>query len=304
MSAAKPLIAVTGGTGFVGRHMISALLERGYNVRALARTPAKLSDLTHENLDVLQGSLGSNDEEFVNGADIVLHMAGLIKARTRADIMAVNRDDTGAIAKAAQDANVERFVLLSSQTACQPQLSDYAASKEAGERAVKEAYHGKLAIIRAPAVFGPGDEATKPFFDFIARGRLPVAGGKNWRARKMAMIFVTDLVNDMADRAVAGHYDGQTLVPCTVPALTWENFALNAGTALGINVKATPIPLPVIKTIAAATSVTSRLLGKGHLTLGKLREFLYEDWSSQDVIQNPTSFIEALRITAKSYGEE
>jgi len=50
--------------------------------------------------------------------------------------------------------------------------------------------------------------------------------------------------------------------------------------------------------------VTSRLLGKGHLTLGKLREFLYEDWSSQDVIQNPTSFIEALRITAKSYGEE
>jgi hypothetical protein len=86
--------------------------------------------------------------------------------------------------------------------------------------------------------------------------------------------------------------------------LTWENFALNAGTALGINVKATPIPLPVIKTIAAATSVTSRLLGKGHLTLGKLREFLYEDWSSQDVIQNPTSFIEALRITAKSYGEE
>jgi len=255
MSASQPLIAVTGGTGFVGRHMIKALLERGFKVRALARTPAKLSDLTHENLDVLQGSLGSNDEEFVNGADIVLHMAGLIKARTRADIMAVNRDDTGAIAKAAQDANVERFVLLSSQTACQPQLSDYAASKEAGERAVKEAYRGKLAIIRAPAVFGPGDEATKPFFDFIARGRLPVAGGKNWRARKMAMIFVTDLVNDMADRAVAGHYDGQTLVPCTVPALTWENFALNAGTALGINVKATPIPLPVIKTIAAATSV-------------------------------------------------
>jgi len=78
----------------------------------MARTPAKLSAAKHDNLEILQGSLGSHDEELVDGADVVLHMAGLIKARTRADIMAVNRDDTGAIAKAAQDASVERFVLL------------------------------------------------------------------------------------------------------------------------------------------------------------------------------------------------
>ena len=304
MSAVKPLIAVTGGTGFVGRHMIKALLSRGYRVRALARTPSSLSDLKHDNLSVLKGSLGSVDAKLVQGVDIVLHMAGLIKARKRADIMAVNRDDTGAIAKAAQEAGVERFVLLSSQTAAQPQLSDYAASKEAGEGAVKAAYQGKLAIIRAPAVFGPGDKATKPFFDFIAKGRLPVAGGANWRTRKMAMVFVADLVNDMADRAVTGDYDGQTLVPCSVPALTWEQFASDAGTALGITVKVNPIPLPVIKTVAAGTSVTSRLFGMGHLTLGKLREFLYEDWSSRDVIQNATPFIEALRITAASYEKE
>jgi len=304
MSAVKPLIAVTGGTGFVGRHMIKALLSRGYRVRALARTPSSLSDLKHDNLSVLKGSLGSVDAKLVQGADIVLHMAGLIKARKRADIMAVNRDDTGAIAKAAQEAGVERFVLLSSQTAAQPQLSDYAASKEAGEGAVKAAYQGKLAIIRAPAVFGPGDKATKPFFDFIAKGRLPVAGGANWRMRKMAMVFVADLVNDIEDRAMTGDYDGQILGPCSVPALTWEQFASDAGTALGITVKVNPIPLPVIKTVAAGTSVTSRLFGMGHLTLGKLREFLYEDWSSRDVIQNATPFIEALRITAASYEKE
>jgi nucleoside-diphosphate-sugar epimerase len=284
--------------------MIKALLERGYHVRALARTPAKLSDLKHNNLEILQGSLGSADAQLVENADVVLHMAGLIKAKTRADIMAVNRDDTGAIAQAAQHAGVERFVLLSSQTAGQPQLSDYAASKEAGEVAVTEAYQGKLAIIRAPAVFGPGDMATKPFFDFIVKGRLPVAGGAHWRARKMAMVFVTDLVNDIADRGVTGDYDGQTLVPCSVPALTWEKFAADAGTALGITVKPTPIPLAVIKTIAAGTSVTSRLFGIGHLTLGKLNEFLYEDWSSQDVIQNATPFVKALQITAASYKKE
>lgn len=304
MPAAKPLIAVTGGTGFVGRHMIQALLEQGYQVRALARTPSKLADFTHDNLDILKGSLGGSDTALVKGADVVLHMAGLIKARTLSDIMAVNRDGAGDLAKAAQEAGVRRFILLSSQTAAQPQLSDYAASKHAGELAVKAAYEGQMAIIRAPAVFGPGDEATKPFFDFIAKGRLPVAGGANWRARKMAMVFVTDLAKDIAGRAVSGDYDKQTVTPCTVPALTWEKFAADAGQALGITVKATPIPLAVIKTIAAATSVSSRLFGRGHLTLGKLREFLYEDWSSQDVIQNATPFIKALQITAASYKKE
>ena len=304
MPAAKLLIAVTGGTGFVGRHVIKALLESGHKVRALARTPTKLAGLSHDNLDVMKGSLGSNDVALIEGADVVLHMAGLLKARTLAEIMAVNRDATGAIAKAASKACVKRFVLLSSQAAGQPQLSDYAASKQAGEVAVKGAYSGNLAIIRAPAVFGPGDEATKPFFDFIAKGRLPVAGGPNWRKRKMAMIFATDLARDIASRAIEGDYDGQTVTPCSVSALTWEQFAADAGQALGISVKAAPIPLPLIKTIAVGTSVTSRLFGLGHLTLGKLREFLYEDWSSQDVIHNPTPFIEALRITAESYKKE
>ena len=79
------------------------------------------------------------------------------------------------------------------------------------------------------------------------------------------------------------------------------DFAQAASEALGRRVTARPIALPVIKAVAAATSVSSRLFGKGHLTLGKLREFRYEDWTSADVIQNPTPFIDALRITARSY---
>ena len=109
MSDAKPLIAVTGGTGFVGQHMIKALLEQGYFVRALARTPSKLSHITHQNLEILKGSLGQHDAMLVKGADVLLHMAGLIKAKTRQDIMAVNRDAAGTIAKAAQNASVPRL---------------------------------------------------------------------------------------------------------------------------------------------------------------------------------------------------
>ena len=295
------LIAVTGGTGFVGRHVINSLLAAGYSVRALARTPSKLSDIKHDNLSICKGGLGDCDAALVEGADTVLHMAGLIKAKTRTVIMATNKDAAGNMAAAAEAAGVKRFILLSSQTANQPQLSDYAASKKAGEGAVKAAYTGALAIIRAPAVIGPGDEATKPFFDFITKGKLPVVGGKGWQTRTMAMVYAKDLANDIAARAVIGDYDEKTVTPCSVPALTWTDFAADAEAALGISVKVLPIPIPVIKTIAALTSVTSRLFGLGHLTLGKLREFRYEDWSSEDVIQGATPFIDALRETAASY---
>ena len=295
------LIAVTGGTGFVGRHVIKALLDEGYSVRALARTPAKLSNIEHKHLSICQGGLGRHDAELVSGAKTVLHMAGLIKARTRAQMMVTNRDGAGQLAKAAQAAGVERFVLLSSQTALQSHLSDYAASKKAGEEAVAAAFKDALAIIRAPAVFGPGDQATKPFFDFIAKGRLPVIGGVGWKTRKMAMVYVKDLAKDIASRAMRGDYDGKTVTPCSVRALTWPDFANSAQQILGISVKTQPIPIPIIKTIAAGTSLTSRLFGMGHLTLGKLREFRYEDWSSQDVIQDATPFIDALRETAASY---
>ena len=302
--SSKGLIAVTGGTGFVGLHVITALLEAGYHVRVLARTPAKLADIKHNNLDVFKGSLGSADAEFAAGADVVLHMAGLIKARRLVDFLAVNERAAGRLAQAAQAAGVGRFVLLSSQTANHPELSDYAASKYAGEQAVKAAYTGPLAIIRAPAVIGPGDEATKPFFSFIQKGRLPCAGGKGWRKRKMAMVFAPDLARDIAVLAVVGEYDGRIVTPCTIADLTWPGFAANCSKAMGYPVKATPIPLAVIYPIAALTSLTSRLFGLGHLTLGKLREFLYEDWQSEDVIQNATPFTEALRITAASYETE
>ena len=97
---------------------------------------------------------------------------------------------------------------------------------------MRSVFKGPFAIIRAPAVFGPGDEATKPFFDFIVKGKLPVVGGKDWRQRKMAMVYVKDLARDIARRAVSGDYDDKTLTPCSVPQLTWPVFARKAPSKL------------------------------------------------------------------------
>lgn len=300
MSAA-PRLAITGGTGFVGAKVIKAALCAGYRVHALIRNPSKKLDIIHDNLSWHKGSLGDDDAAFVKDADIVIHIAGLIKARTRADFDLINVDAAKALARAAQTAGVNRFVLLSSMAARVPELSDYAGSKFDGEVAVKKAFQGKLAIIRAPAVFGPGDEATAPFFQALQKGGLPVPGGKGWRKRRLSMVYVDDLAKDIIAQGASGAYDGQTVSPATMPDMTWPDFAALCSASFGRPIRLLPIPYPVLVSVAGVTSLTSRLFGLGHLTLGKLREFVYQDWSSEELIQEATPPKDALETTLQYY---
>jgi len=182
-----------------------------------------------------------------------------------------------------------------------PELSDYAGSKRVGEEAVKANFKGRVAIIRAPAVFGPGDEATKPFFALINKGYLPVPGGKRWQERKLSFVYVDDLAKDIIHRGLAADYDDKTVSPATVPNITWLAFASACAEAAQKPVSPIPMPLSVLYPVAGATSITSRLFGAGHLTLGKLGEFLYDDWSSDDVIPGATPFTEALARTMCAY---
>lgn len=290
-------IAVTGATGFIGLHLIRQALDMGFTVRAMVRSAAKLGSLSHDNLEIHAAGLGANDLAFVKDCDVVIHLAGLIKAKNRAAFDTVNVAAAKALAQTCQAENIKRLILVSSITARAPELSDYAASKYAGEIAVKKAYTGALSVIRAPAVFGPGDEATAPFIKLISKGWLPTTGGAGWKERRLALVAVEDIARDILTRAVSGDYDGKTVSPCNVEAITWPEFGDMAAAAAGRKVRVLPLPLWLLYPISALTSITSRLLNKGHLTLGKLREFLYDDWSSVDVIQGAPPMAERLRTT-------
>lgn len=294
-------IGVTGATGFIGQHLIRQALELGYVVRAMVRTPQKLGGLSHPNLEIHQAGLGEDDAAFCDGCKAVIHLAGLIKAKSRREFDVVNVTGAKNLAYIAQTAGVSRIVLISSITARAPELSDYAGSKYEGEQAVKAGFEGALAVVRAPAVFGPGDEATAPFMDLILKGMLPTAGGRGWRHRKLALVAVEDIARDILVRGLSGEYDGKTVSPCNVEAVTWPEFGQMAARAANRQVRVIPIPLSIIYPVAAVTSVTSRLLNMGHLTLGKLQEFLYEDWSSEDVIQDAPPMEDRLRETLRRH---
>ncbi len=303
--AKKPLtIAITGGTGFLGRYVIEQALEQGHKVRAMVRSPRKVKDFNHEQLTWVKGGLGAADSEMCQGADVVIHLAGLIKARTKDDFYKVNGEACGALGAVATEQGVRRFVLVSSMAAREPELSHYAGSKRAGERELQKAYTGKIAIIRAPAVFGAGDEATEPFFKLLSKGLLPVPGGRGWKTRKISMVYAPDLAKDIVRAAVTGAYDEEIVSPANIPSATWAEFAQICEDAFERKIKVIPLPKALLYPVGAATSVTSRLFGMGHLTLDKLGEFLHSDWSTETLILDATPPKEALKMTMAAYMAE
>ena len=168
----KAAVAVTGGTGFIGREVIRRLLENGWLVRALTRR----CDPGLEQMGVTTISGALEDEaslaRLVEGATAVVHCAGAVTAPNAATFHLVNAVGAARVMAAAATLTRPRFLLLSSLAAREPALSAYASSKRLGEDQVRRAAGERieLCILRPPAVYGPGDRATLPVFRQLRRG--------------------------------------------------------------------------------------------------------------------------------------
>jgi uncharacterized protein YbjT (DUF2867 family) len=183
--SARPALAVTGGTGFVGAHLLRVAREAGYEIRALTRgwRPPEPGIAWIEGALDQPASLAALCE----GADAVVHIAGLINAASRAGFETVNVGGTLAMIDAARAAGLRRFIHISSLAAREPDLSDYGWSKARAERVVA-ASGLDWTILRPPAVYGPGDRETFELFKMARRGivALPPKG-------RFSVLHVEDL---------------------------------------------------------------------------------------------------------------
>ena len=275
-------VAITGASGFIGRHLVRALADAGWRVRVLLRSdPAAIDEWHGLQPEVVAGSLGDEAalDRLVAGADAVIHLAGAIKAAHRAHFFAVNADGAGAVARAARRiAPAAHFLHISSLAAREPQLSDYAASKRAGEDAARAGFAAPVTVLRPPAVYGPGDHETLVFFQLARQKVVPLLGPSDARA---AMIHVGDLcaliVALAADRprdAVLTAADGR-------PAgYAWKEVLGAAAHAVGNRgARFIGAPLTLLRTVAMAGDV-GRLLGAANmLNSQKLRELRHADWA-------------------------
>lgn len=180
-----PLVALTGCTGFVGKATLAALERAGFAVRALARTVPKPEGVA----EWVRGDLADRDAlaRLVTGAEAVIHVAGLTTATDPGRFEAANVAGTLAVIEAAAKAGVPRFVLVSSLSAREPQLSAYGASKERAERLVR-ASGLDWTIVRPPGVYGPWDVDYLEMFKLAKLGVVPVPP-----PGRSSMIHVQDL---------------------------------------------------------------------------------------------------------------
>jgi len=274
------LVAVTGATGFVGPHLVSALARRGFRLRLLIRRWSPLPSLAGVEADMVLGDLSDEAalKRLVAGADAVVHAAGLIKARRPDDFMRVNRDGTALLSALAPDA---LFVLLSSLAAREPQLSPYAASKRAAEEVVSTR-SGQRLTVRAPAVYGPGDRETLAYFQTVAGG---LAVRPMLRDARLSLIHVVDLAEALA-RAVdrpppPSIYEIDDGKP---DGYTYREMAAAAAVALGRRrVRSLAVPRPVMATLARVNALNNALGGQVQiLTPAKVAEIFHRDWTVHD----------------------
>jgi nucleoside-diphosphate-sugar epimerase len=277
----KPLAVLTGATGFLGGHLAQALAAAGWRLRVLARPERIDEDLARLAPEVVAGRLGDAAalERLVEGAQAVIHGAGLIKARRPADFLAVNAAGAEAMARAAaRRAPDATFVLISSLSARSPELSPYAASKAAGEAAARQALRpDRLAIVRPPAVYGPGDLETLALFR--AAERLPVLPRVGAEHARFALIHAADAaaqIAALAERPAPGLW---ALADGRPEGYGWREVLDAAALAMGVSRPTVRLPGAVTVALGGANSALARLGAPARiLSLGKARELLHPDW--------------------------
>lgn len=177
------LVTVFGGSGFVGRHTVRALAQRGYRVRAATRRPDLAGHLQPMGgvgqIHAVQANLRYPESvaRAVEGSDAVVNLVGLLYKSGRQTFDAVHVEGARAVARAAREARVKMMVHVSAIGADANSPGVYGRTKAAGEAAVLSEFTGPV-ILRPSIIFGPEDA----FFNrFAAMARaapmLPLIGG-------------------------------------------------------------------------------------------------------------------------------
>ncbi|MBR0551172.1 NAD-dependent epimerase/dehydratase family protein [Stakelama marina] len=267
------LIAVTGATGFVGSHLLELARDAGHRVRALTRRPQEAID----GVDWVPGSLDDRDAlvRLAEGADAVIHVAGVVNAPDKTGFEHGNIEGTRNMLAATEQAGVGRYVHVSSLAAREPQLSRYGWSKAEADKLV-EASGRDWAIVRPPAIYGPGDMEMLELFRLASRGiaLLPPGG-------RLSVIEVRDLGRLLLELAVRPEAANQRIFePDDGEAGGWSHkqFARAIGNAVDRRVAAIALPRPLM---LAGAHLDRLVRGKrAKLTPDRVAYFCHEDWVS------------------------
>jgi nucleoside-diphosphate-sugar epimerase len=260
---------ITGATGFVGSHIAAAFTEAGYKVRCSVRPSSNtrwIDDLAVERVPVDFGRT-RDLAEAVEGVDVVVHAAGLTRAKQATDYHLVNAGSTQRLATAALDAGIRRFVLISSLAARGPDaltkddrdrpISPYGRSKleaEAHLRSLSEQM--ETVALRPAAVYGPRDTDFLSLFKMARSGWLFIPSDPG----PLQPVYATDV----AQAALAAAHKAVGFGPFPVAGAAryaWDEIAAGLEKALGRSVRTVRLPATVFELAGRAAEWAAKLRG-------------------------------------------
>jgi nucleoside-diphosphate-sugar epimerase len=296
-------LAITGATGFIGTHLLDAALGAGHTVKALTRREQP----PRERVEWIEGDLSDRSalERLVGDGDAVVHVAGVISASTAAAFETGNVEGTLAMLAAATAGGVRRFVHVSSLAAREPKLSLYGGSKERAEELV----HGSgldWAIVRPPAVYGPGDRETLELFRMAKLGLMlmPPKG-------RVSIVHVDDIARlllALCSYSAPAHIlieadDGKP------GGWTHREFARALGRAVGTKPAVLYSPGVLLRLAARADQLLRG--SKAKLTVDRAAYFSHRNWVVEpkrscppDIWRPEVDTVEGLAGTARWYLEQ
>lgn len=284
---------ITGATGFVGGHLVRRLSEAGWELNALVRSTSDTSGLEEYGVRLWRGDLG--DREVLKAAsgevDVVFHLAAVTAAREDAEYERINVVGTRVVAEAmaAAEPRPRRLVYLSSYAAAGPAeaggvrgnsetpapLTAYGRTKLGGEE-VARSLQGEgveVVVVRAPAVYGPGDRALLPYFRLVRWGVAPVPGGGE---TELHLIYVDDLA-----RALVGAAGAEPGVYAVAEPRVhrWADVVGTIAAVLERRPLRIPLPAPLVRLAAGVTQAAGSMMGRAvPFNREKAEEMLAAAW--------------------------
>ncbi len=331
-------VLVTGATGFIGYHLVQALVKTGLEVICLVRPTSDRSRLEAFDISFVDGDVTLKDSVIpaVSAVDTVYHLAGSTVALRAETHFHVNEGGTRNLVEAcAQTGKPKRLIVVSSSGAVGPSppgrpmreddpphpVSNYGRSKLAGEEAARQwAGTIPITIVRPPIVFGEYDRDMFRMFDLVAHGWHIVPG---WKKRYFSLIHAADLSKAL----ILVSQQGEVLpAPDTSPdmpgrgiyfiaddwAPSYAELGPMIAESLGCKARILPVPGVVGWAVAIVNEIMARFRNQPSiLNLDKAREGLFGSWvyspkkAEQQLGFKPdATILERIHQTGKWYQEQ
>jgi len=290
------MILVTGGTGFVGGHLIRRLRRDALPVRALARHPDSAQALIDLGVEVVPGDIENKTalEKAVEGVERVVHLVGIIQEVPGVSFRTVHVEGTRNMVEAARKAGVLHFFHQSALGTRPGAKSEYHRTKWEAEELVRKSGI-PFTILRPSLIYGPGDAFTSRLSEVLRRAPvMPVIGSGKSRVQP---IYIDDVVSCMVKALTDNAFLNEIYEIGGPQQLTYEEVMVEIAKALGLKRPAVHLPLFLMEPM---TRVLESVLSNPPLTTDQI-VMLQEDnvCSMRDIRDafgiEPVTFSEGLK---------